>query len=299
MYNLNRLRLLREVHFRGTLAAAAEALGYNPSTVSHQLATLEREVGVRLLEPVGRRVRLTDEALILVGHTEEALRHLEEARAGIAAAGGRVQGLVRVATFQTAAHTVLPEVLTGLLVAHPGLRLRDSHVPVQEALPGLVARDFDLVLQEEFPGHPGLRVPGVATTPLASDPLWLVSPAAAPVASLAETRERPWVMEPAGTLARRWSTAACRTAGFEPEVAWETSDVLLHLRLARAGAAVALVPGLALRAVGRDGLLAVRPEGEPERTISLTVREGSGRAPALAAVRDAIVAGFAAPSDDA
>jgi DNA-binding transcriptional LysR family regulator len=287
VYNLNRLRLLREVHFRGTLAAAAEALGHNPSTVSHQLATLEREVGVRLLEPIGRGVRLTDEALILVEHTGQALRHLEEAQAGIAAAGGRVQGLVRVATFQTAAHAVLPEVATGLLAAHPALRLRVTHVPVQEALPGLVARDFDLVLQEEFPGHPEPRVPGVERTPLAPDPLWLVSALAAPVATLAEAAGRPWAMEPLGTLARRWSTAACRTAGFEPDVVYETSDVLLHLRLARAGAAVALVPGLALRAV--------RPEGEPERVVSLAVREGAGRSPALAAVKDALGVAFAGP----
>ena len=62
MYNIKRLRLLREVSLRGTLAAAAQALGYNPSSVSHQLKLLEQETGAELLEPVGRGVRLTAEA---------------------------------------------------------------------------------------------------------------------------------------------------------------------------------------------------------------------------------------------
>jgi DNA-binding transcriptional LysR family regulator len=294
VYDLKRLRLLREVRFRGTLAAAAEALGYNPSTVSHQLAALEREVGVRLLEPIGRGVRLTDAALILVDHTEHALRHLEEAEAEIAGHTGRLRGVVRVATFQTAAHAVLPAVAASLLHDHPTLRLRVRHIAVEDALPALIARDFDLVLQEEFPGHPELRVPGVQTEFAAEDPMWLVSARTDPVDSLEDARDRPWAAEPEGTLARSWFTATCRSAGFEPRVLFESSDVLLHVRLAAAGAAVALVPGLALRSdAGVAGRVhALRPYGEPSRTISLAIRSGSGRSPAIRAVSGAFISAF-------
>ena len=59
MLDLYRLRLLRELHRRGTITAVAQALSFSPSAISQQLATLERETGVRLLEPAGRRVRLT------------------------------------------------------------------------------------------------------------------------------------------------------------------------------------------------------------------------------------------------
>src|SRR5919107_1228487 len=102
MYNVRRLRLLRELSHRGTLAAVAEALGHNPSSVSHQLTMLEREVGVRLLEPSGRKVRLTAAALVLVEHTENVLLELERAEAAMAATRTEVTGVIRMATFQTA-----------------------------------------------------------------------------------------------------------------------------------------------------------------------------------------------------
>jgi DNA-binding transcriptional LysR family regulator len=70
---LRRLRLLRELHERGTIAAVADALQFTPSAVSQQLALLEREAGVPLLERSGRGVRLTDPALGLVEHAEALL----------------------------------------------------------------------------------------------------------------------------------------------------------------------------------------------------------------------------------
>lgn len=291
MYDLKRLRLLREVHFRGTLAAAAQALGYNPSSVSHQLTILEREVGVRLLEPAGRGVRLTDAALILVAHTEEALRHLEEAQAEVAAAAGQVRGLVRVAIFQTAAHAVLAEVANDLARLHPGLRLHVSHIPAQEALPGLIAGDFDLVLQEEFPGQPEIRVPGAEITLVGTDPMWLATAADDPLSDLAEASSRCWALEPKGTLVRSWAEATCRAAGFEPIVSHETSDIFLQLNLAAAGVAVALVPGLGL-ASAPDTLhrlsLTQLPDA-PARSISVAVRRGATRHPSIATARDLFV----------
>jgi DNA-binding transcriptional LysR family regulator len=97
--DLRRLRLLRELAHRGTLGAVAEALSYAPSTVSQQLSLLESEVGVPLLEPVGRRVRLTPQAEVLVPHTERILEELERAEAAVAASTAQVAGLVRVAAF--------------------------------------------------------------------------------------------------------------------------------------------------------------------------------------------------------
>ena len=73
MLDLRRLRLLRELHERGTVAAVADALQFTPSAVSQQLAVLEREAGVPLLEKAGRGLRLTDPALVLVAHAEALL----------------------------------------------------------------------------------------------------------------------------------------------------------------------------------------------------------------------------------
>src|SRR5215207_5935974 len=101
MLELRRLRLLRELHQRGTIAAVADALRFTPSAVSQQLATLEREAGVQLLERAGRRVRLTDPALVLVGHAEALLERAALAEADLAAAAGTVSGRARIAGFQS------------------------------------------------------------------------------------------------------------------------------------------------------------------------------------------------------
>lgn len=294
MYSVSRLRLLREVSLRGTLAAAAEALGYNPSSVSHQLKLLEQEVGARLLEPVGRKVRLTGAAAILVRHAEAILERLEQAEAEIALAKQRVVGTVRVATFQTGAHTVIPSALKALQTLHPELDIRVAHIPVEAAIPGLLARDYDLVLQEDYPGHPHVAVDGAEITPLGMDELWLVTPESFQGHELQDLAGTKWIMEPTGTLARRWALSVCRNAGYEPLIAFESSDVLLHVLLVSEGLGAALIPGLALASADRTRIQASPLPGLPARRISLAVRSGSSHSPAIAAVRDALSSSVAA-----
>ncbi|MGB4135374.1 MAG: LysR family transcriptional regulator, partial [Microbacterium sp.] len=83
MFELRRLRLLHELALRGTIAEVAASLSYSPSTVSQQLAILEREAGVSLLEPDGRRVRLTAQGRRLADHAARALELDEAARAAL------------------------------------------------------------------------------------------------------------------------------------------------------------------------------------------------------------------------
>src|SRR5215217_4044827 len=148
MLDLRRLRLLRELNERGTIAAVAEALQFTPSAVSQQLAQLEREAGVPLLERVGRGVRLTDAALGLVDHTEAVLARLEQAEAELAT--GDVHGVVRVAAFQTAARGLVAPVLRPLADAHPRLRCELVEMEAEEALTHLRVGDLDVVVAEEY-----------------------------------------------------------------------------------------------------------------------------------------------------
>src|SRR3954465_11064127 len=109
MLDLRRLRLLHELHERGTIAAVADALQFTPSAVSQQLAVLEREAGVRLLEPAGRGVRLTDPARALAGPAAGLPRPPARAEADLAAASGAVAGRVRIAGFHSViVHLALP-----------------------------------------------------------------------------------------------------------------------------------------------------------------------------------------------
>src|SRR6201995_5810456 len=96
MLDLRRLRLLRELAARGTIGAVADALSYSPSAVSQQLAQLEKEAGVPLLERFGRNVRLTAAAQTLVSHTDALLARVEMAEADLQAAALQVTGTVRV-----------------------------------------------------------------------------------------------------------------------------------------------------------------------------------------------------------
>ncbi|TDB90979.1 LysR family transcriptional regulator [Actinomadura sp. 7K534] len=299
MLDLHRLRLLRELKHRGTLAAVAEALSYSPSSISQQLSVLEREAGVPLLEPVGRRVRLTAQAEILVAHTEAVLERLERAEADLAASLRGIAGVLRVAAFQTAALALVPDALSTLRDAHPRLRVEITQREPESALPGLLARDFDLVITEEYPGDPSPRPAGIEYAELGADEISLALPGPAPQGTglqgtgLRELAETPWVMEPAGTASRLWATRLCRAAGFEPDVRFESTDLLLHLRLVERGHAAALLPGLVWS--GRPPAVPVvrLPEEDRTRRLLTAARRGGGSHPAVRAFRDALAAGLA------
>jgi DNA-binding transcriptional LysR family regulator len=287
--DLRRLRLLRELQRRGTITAVAEALSYSPSAVSQQLATLERETGVRLLEPTGRRVRLTPQADVLVTHAERLLAEMERAEAALARSLHDTVGTVRVAAFQTAVLTLLPRTLLRLADEHPGLRVEVTEAEPETALPGLATGQFDLVLGEEYPGQPLPRAREVERRDLFTDALRLAVPASWPGRSLADLAGRPFVLEPPGTTAHRWSSGACRAAGFEPDVRYRTTDLGIHLTLVAHGLAAALLPDLA-GAPHRDGVRVHDLPGRPARTVFAAVRLGAAGHPTVDALTSALEA---------
>src|SRR4051794_12428984 len=144
MLDLRRLRLLRELHARGTIAAVADALQYTPSAVSQQLAVLEREAGRPLLERAGRTVRLTDDALVLVGHAEVLLRQAEIAEADLAAGAGVIAGRARMASFQSTAIRLAVPTIQALAVTAPALRCELVEAEPEQSLPALALGDVDL-----------------------------------------------------------------------------------------------------------------------------------------------------------
>jgi DNA-binding transcriptional LysR family regulator len=190
--DLYRLRLLRELHRRGTITAVAQALSFSPSAISQQLATLERETGVRLLEPAGRRVRLTPQAEVLVEHAEVLLADMERAETALARSVGDTAGTLRVAAFQTAVMTLVPAALLELRLHHPDLRVEITELEPDEAVPALVAGDFDLVIAEEYPDQPLPQMSGTERANLLTDPLLLVTPAAWPEQPIRELEAHPF-----------------------------------------------------------------------------------------------------------
>src|SRR5580692_2466793 len=134
MLDVRKLLLLRELARRDTIAAVAEALCYTPSAVSQQLAALERDAGVPLLQRTGRRVSLTPAGAALAGQTEEILALLERAAAGLAAARTGLAGPLRIGAFPTAMRTILPAALVAIGRDHPGLELMVTEPLLEEAI---------------------------------------------------------------------------------------------------------------------------------------------------------------------
>jgi DNA-binding transcriptional LysR family regulator len=282
MLDVRRLRLLRELQIRGTLAGVAEALNFSPSAVSQQLSLLEKEVGVELLRSSGRRVVLTPQAEILVTHTAEVLRTLERAEAELASSLTSVTGTVKIAVFQSAALALMPDALSIMGLEYPDVRVEMVQREPESALRETWARDFDLVIAEAYPGHAAPRHPELDRHTLTTDAIRLASGAA--LGSIGDAAASAWVMEPRGTASRHWAEQTCRRAGFEPDVRFETADLQAQIRLVESGNAVALLPDLVW--TGREttaALLTLREQ--PHRTIFTAVREASAARPAIVAVR--------------
>lgn len=291
MLDVRRLRLLRELKIRGTLAEVAEALQYSPSSVSQQLSLLEKEAGVTLLRKTGRRVQLTPQAEVLVGHTAQLLETLEQAEADLAASLSTVTGTVRIAVFQSAALALMPDALTQMSSVYPEVRVEMTQREPETALHETWARDFDLVIAEQYPGHAAPRYAELDRVGLTSDAIRLAVPPPSPdrpsVRSLAETAGLPWVMEPRGAASRHWAEQLCRSEGFEPDVRFETADLQAQIRLIESGNAVALMPDLVW--TGREttaGLLGL--PGAPHRTVFTSVRRSSANRPAILAIREVL-----------
>ena len=288
MLDVHRLRLLRELQRRGTLAEVARALSYSPSAISQQLSQLETETGVRLLERVGRGVRLTEQARILVRHTDAVLERLELAEAELAASLTEISGTLRVASFQSVLLTLIPTALTRLADRHPDLRVEMTQRQPDHAFAGLLTHDFDVVLGEEYAGEPGVLVPGVDEEDLLLDEIRLALPRhgrwSDPDTAITDLAGAPWVLDPVDSPPGRWARALCRAAGFESDVRFDSPDYLLHVHLVETGHAIALLPDLLWTDRDAD-LQLVHLPGRPTRRLFTGVRRGATGHPAVRAFR--------------
>ncbi|GAA4783678.1 LysR family transcriptional regulator [Microbacterium gilvum] len=286
------LQLLHELRLRGTIAAVASALSYSPSTVSHRLQQLEREVGVPLLEPDGRGVRLTAAGETVARHAAAQLAAQERVEGSLAQLGAELTPL-RIAALQSATRTIVPTMLSALAAELPALRVEVAVIPPEQGLAEVEAGGLDLVMAEQYPGRTRPRPPALDRELLGRDPIRLAVAPGSPASSLADVRDAPWVMEPVGTAARDWAVQQCRAAGFEPDIRHEATDLSAHLRLIAAGHAVGLVPGLAVAADEAAPRLVDLP-GAPHREIFTSARASAAGLPGVRAARRVLAEAFGA-----
>lgn len=284
MLDVRKLRLLRELAHRGTIAAVAEALAYSPSAVSQQLTALERDTGVSLLERTGRRVSLTPAARDLVEQTESILALLQEAAAGLASSTTTLAGTLRIGVFPTAVPTILTPAIVALSRDYPGLDLMVTELDPASVPDALREDSLDIALVQEYDYVPLRRHAGLQTEPLFEEVVHLAGLAADP---LTAHRDSPWISGTPGTLCHRLTVRACEAAGFTPRIRHHADDFGAVLALVAAGQGVALVPDLG--AVAPPAAVVLTPLSIRRRT-HLAYRRGTGAHPAISAGRVALQA---------
>lgn len=292
MLNINRLRLLRELSARGTIAAVAEALYLTPPSVSYQLAVLEREVGVPLLERTARSVRLTDAGARLAAHAETIIADCEEALSDVASFSASISGCIALSTFQTAAQTVALPALVRLREEYPNLTITASEAEPVRAIPDLRAGVIDIALSHEWDFVPLAPDPALDRTDLLSEPIVVLLPKhhrlAGASVRLSELAEEPWCVAQESTESRKAVDRVAHIAGFNPRIVLESNYFRAIGSAVQEGLGVGVAPLMTdLRGLDID----VQPLIEPElnRRVFAATRRGSSGAPAMRVVLDTLV----------
>ena len=286
MLDVRRLGLLLALEAHGSLAAVAQARGISTSAVSQQLAKLEKDAGVPLLERVGRNVRLTPTGRSLAARASEIEAILDEVAADLEGRRSGVQGVVRIAAFSTFALDHLPRLTAELRRDHPGAVVELMHVEPAEAVSAVAGRRADIAITDEYPGVPTPIGAQLHRIRLYREEIALVAPHPCTPDALATI---PLVLEPWGSGARAWALERCRALGIEPAVRFDSPDLLLHAELVRAGIAAAFLPAsVRRRAGGRIGAV-IRDErisSALHRDVLAVTRRGARTRPAVGAFLD-------------
>ena len=293
MIDLRRLEILREFDRCGTIAATAEAVHLTPSAVSQQLASLSREAGTPMLEPDGRRVRLTAAAELLLRHAHEVFTHLEHAESDLAAFRRGDAGLVRLGAFPTAIRGVAVPVIAALQGS--GLELQIREVQPEHTVDALLARSVDIAVTLTGGAEVlGADDPRLADEHLLDDVMDVALPLGHPLADrpeidLRELRDEDWITHLPGVPCWAAMRAACQRAGFAPRSRHNADDFTGAVALVAAGQGLCLLPRLAQGPFVTDPVV-VRPlAGEPPlRRIAVQYRSGTQDQPHIAPVLAAL-----------
>jgi DNA-binding transcriptional LysR family regulator len=286
MLDMRRLAVFHEVAERGSFSAAALALNFTQSVVSHHVAQLERELSLTLFERGRRPVRLTPAGERLHSHTGAILDATRAAEQDMRALAGLETGTLRVGAHLIACTTFVPPALGAFAAEHPEIEVRLEQLEPPVSLPRLIAGELDLAIAYVDLGEPD---PRLEREHLIDDVYRVVVP---PGHRLARRREvavkdlegerlsspRPYG---AGLQYRQMLEELCAREGFAPDFVHTVDDVSVARAFVAAGLCIAVMPELSVRHPRPD--VAVKPVRgvQPFRSISAMWMRGR-RVPALA-----------------
>lgn len=317
MVDVRRLRVLCEVARKGSFSAGAAALGYTQPAVSRQVALLESEVGVLLVQRLPHGIALTDAGRLLVARGESILSQLDAAVLEVGALAGLEGGRLRFAAFSSACASIVPLAIARFRTLYPAVELSVSMHDPAESIPLLRSGSIDLALSNDPDtaesgdrnavtvscaadgGSAGRTAsdrggrPSVEVVHLFEDPMYVALPAGHPLAdadavSLEDFASEPWMLATPGSCPDfRLLQRACHAAGFEPRVAFQNDDYSIVLGFVAAGVGVALIPDMVARGVRGDVVVRGLDPPPPARPVLAALPAGY-RSPAAAAMLEVL-----------
>jgi DNA-binding transcriptional LysR family regulator len=290
-----RLRMLRELADHGTVAAVADVLSMTPSAVSQQLKILQREAGVALIEPAGRRVRLTDAGRVLVGHADSVLAALERARAEMDAYRTSPRGTVSVSFFPSGAAMLLAPLIVRARDRGVEVRGRDIDVPASRAPQQLA--EFDIVVVHRDERDTSDWEPRFTATELLREPLDVVMAADHRLARqdrvrLTELTDEHWIGVEGGLMVDDVLNSIALLTSVKPHITQRVNDFRVVEELVHAGLGIALMPRYVL--LTRPLVRLPVTDITVARRVEAVTRSGAAARPAVGAVLEELRAVAAA-----
>jgi LysR family transcriptional regulator, cyn operon transcriptional activator len=282
---LRHLRYFVAIADAPTMAQAAGRVFVTQSTLSHQLAQLEEEMGCALFERIGRTLRLSDAGRELLGHARGVLAQVEEGKRAVGRTRSVASGSLRVGVIHSFVTGLMPRVCAGYLKAHPGVKLQVAELTALDIETQVAEGALDLGMAFYPPGHDA-----VMGERLFDDTLVLAVPPKHPLATRKSVRFAQLDGVALAMLSARFATRRLldghfQRAGVKPLVAVELDSVDALLLLVQQGAAAAFLPS---RMVGRArGVRLVQvTDPKPVRPAGLVWRRSTYRAAAAIAFAD-------------
>jgi molybdate transport repressor ModE-like protein len=289
MLDVKRLRILREVANRGSFSAAAEELYLSQSAVSQQVATLEREVGMPLLDRTSGGPKLTEAGRALVAHTDAVVCRLEEAERELEAIAGLRGGRLRLVSFPTASATLVTRAVSSFRDRFPDVELFLAEAEPEDSVPALKAGDYDLALTYDYGFRPDKPDRDTERHLLLEEEMQLAMPPNHPMTRkkavrLEDLSDEDWLTGVSCGSCRDHLIELCQGSGFDPRISFESDDYQTLQGLVSAGVGVTLLPELALAGRHTDmELRPVAPKPPIRRVWATTLAQGS-RGPATEAM---------------
>src|SRR3954468_16518282 len=284
MLDVRRLRVLREVIARGSFSAAPESLHLSQSAVSQQIAVLEREVGIPLLERTSDGPKLTAAGEALMDHGDAVIGRLEEAEREIAQIAGLEGGRLRLSSFPTASATLMTRALSLFRQRFPRVELEFTEAETEDAFPALKRGDFDLAVIFDYPAFPLDFSRDVEAEMIYEEPMRVALPPGHPLAAAKSVRIEDlagevWLCGAMPSSCRFQVINLCREAGFEPRITFQSEDYEVIKGFVAGGLGVSILPELA----GEHRGMVLRPiRGQkPIRRLWAVTRETDARSPAV------------------